>query len=67
MLRDRERTFSLILAMVLGGCASVPQEDQSFRSVGTSVDDRTTERYLRREIIAMKAGQKQRLVIYATR
>ncbi len=53
MLRDRKRTFSLILAMVLGGCASVPQEDQSFRSVGTTVDDRTTERYLRREIIAL--------------
>jgi len=53
MLRDRKRTFSLILAMVLTGCASVPQEDESFRSIGTSVDDRTTERYLRREIIAL--------------
>lgn len=38
---------------LLCGCVTVPQENLSVRSVGTSVDDKTTERYLRREIIAL--------------
>ena len=57
MLSYRKKAFCCFLTGLLLSCASLAPHNVPVRSAGTSLDDKTTERHLRREIISL-AGQK---------